>query len=136
MSEDRSEAPGRSVRERADKLLGRLAWGVMGIPSMALTGFARLLAYGREGAADVWAEAQSIRRRNLNSEPHASARTGEYVGARVPERDVEPGGEEASAIQTDATRHPLRSWMQASGRTKTTFGSSRTPEYAASSRRT
>jgi hypothetical protein len=63
MSEDRSETPRRSVRERADKLLDRVAWGAVSIPSMALTGFLRLLAYGREGAKDVWTEAESVRRR-------------------------------------------------------------------------
>jgi hypothetical protein len=95
----------------------------------------RTVAYAREGVEDVWAEAQSIRRRNLNSEPNGRVRTGNYVGAGVPKRDLKPG-EEANAVQADAIRYPLRTWMQASERAKTTCGASRRWGYAASSWRT
>ena len=51
-----------------------------------------------------------------------------------PERSVESGGD-AGDIQVDATRYPMRNWGQVSGRARTTFGASRTPGYAASTRR-
>jgi hypothetical protein len=135
MSGERSDVPRRSATERADELIDRAARGAVRVAPMALAGFARLLAYAREGAEDIWAEAQSIRRGTPNSEPHKSVGTDAYVGAGVSERGAEPG-KEASAIQVDATHHPLTTWMHTSGRARTTFGASRTPGYAASSRRT
>ena len=51
------------------------------------------------------------------------------------ERSAESGRKEG-ATQADAVSHPLGSWVQVSGRARTTFGASRTPGYAASARRT
>src|SRR5215211_4101833 len=63
------------------------------------------------------------------------AKTAAYArkGA-VPERNAEATVEEV--LEGEATRYPPRTWMQTPGSARTTFGASRTPGYAASSRRT
>jgi hypothetical protein len=68
--------------------------------------------------------------------PREGTQTAERAaGEAAPDRSAESGGEEGVA-QDDAVRYPLSSWVGVSGRARTTFGTSRTPGYAASARRT
>jgi len=133
MSEDTQAARKRPATVRADDLLNRVAWTAGLVPSVLWTILAKTAAYAREGAADMWAEAQSIRRRNASAKPHEGAKPSPAKGA-VPERNAEATVEEV--LEGEATRYPPRTWMQTPGSARTTFGASRTPGYAASSRRT
>jgi hypothetical protein len=68
--------------------------------------------------------------------PSEDMQTAERAARKAaPDRSAESGGEEGTA-QDDAVRYPLSSGVGVSGRARTTFGTSRTPGYAASARRT
>jgi hypothetical protein len=68
--------------------------------------------------------------------PRETAKTVECAAREAgPDRSASIGGEE-DATQDEAVRYPLSSWVGVSGRARTTFGTSRTPGYAASARRT
>jgi uncharacterized protein YdiU (UPF0061 family) len=68
--------------------------------------------------------------------PRETARSAEGAAREAgPNRSANSGGEE-DATQNDAVRYPLSSWVGVTGRARTTFGTSRTPGYAASARRT
>jgi hypothetical protein len=68
--------------------------------------------------------------------PRETAKTaGRAAWEAAPDRSADSGGEEGTT-QDEAVRYPLSSWAGVSGRARTTFGASRTPGYAASTRRT
>src|SRR5919199_810648 len=64
MSEGRGESSRRPATERADEFLNRAGWTVGFFGSMIGMRLARVAAFAREEAEDMWAEAQSIRRQN------------------------------------------------------------------------
>jgi hypothetical protein len=88
------------------------------------TGIARAIASGREGAEELWADAQSIKRRGATTEPDGSARTGlaqqtDVGRERSAQADVE------NAVRTAATPAARpREWPRTYGRTTTSFGRS------------
>ena len=64
MSEEPRGGSERSATERADELLNRVGWTIGLFGSMIGMRLARVAAFAREEAEDMWAEAQSIRRQN------------------------------------------------------------------------
>jgi pyruvate dehydrogenase E2 component (dihydrolipoamide acetyltransferase) len=92
MAEDRgegTEGTKRPATERADDLLNRASWAAGFFASMIGVRLARVVAFAREEAEDLWAEAQSMRQQNAGAEPgeDASVRTSEEIGA--PRREAE-----------------------------------------------
>ena len=84
MSEDRGGGQSQPATERAEELVDRMGESVGYLASLAGWRLLRAAAFVREGAEDVWAEAQSVRRTQ---------------SARREERYAEP---------TDAAAEPVR----------------------------
>jgi hypothetical protein len=64
MSEDQGQGSKRSATERADEILNRAGWTAGLFASMIGMRLARIAAFAREEAEDMWAEAQNMRRQN------------------------------------------------------------------------
>ena len=64
MSEDQGQGSKRSATERADEILNRAGWTAGLFASMIGMRLARIAAFAREEAEDMWAEAQSMRCQN------------------------------------------------------------------------
>jgi hypothetical protein len=119
----------RPATERADELLTRVGWTIGLFASMAGRRVARVAAFAREEAEDMWAEAQDMRRHNGGESGVAAEREAETANVTataqaVPqgqesdsERNVEPKGQTRD-VRSDAVSHPLSSWMRSSGRPK------------------
>jgi len=63
MSEVHDERPGRPAEERAEELVDRVGQTMTRWAGLAALRILKVTALAREAAEDVWAEAQSIRRR-------------------------------------------------------------------------
>ncbi|MBV9453178.1 MAG: E3 binding domain-containing protein [Rubrobacter sp.] len=61
MSEGQREGSKRSATERADELLDRAGWTAGFFASMIGRRLAKIAAFAREEAEDLWAEAQNMR---------------------------------------------------------------------------
>jgi pyruvate/2-oxoglutarate dehydrogenase complex dihydrolipoamide acyltransferase (E2) component len=81
MAGDRDRDSRRPATERAEELLGRAGWVAGMVGSMVGIRLARIAAFAREEAEDLWAEAQSMRRQ---SDVDTAA------GKAEPEQDIEP----------------------------------------------
>ncbi len=89
MSEDRGGGQSQPATERAEELVDRMGESVGYIASLAGWRLLRAAAFVREGAEDVWAEAQSVRRTQ---------------SARREERYAEPAGAAEPIRATDVAR--------------------------------
>jgi hypothetical protein len=63
VSEAPGEGPDRSVTERAEQIVDRMAQGIGRFTALAGLRIRKVAALTREEAEDMWAEAQSIRQR-------------------------------------------------------------------------
>src|SRR5919202_6015527 len=93
MSEDRGQRSRRPATERADELLNRAGWTAGLFASMIGMRLARIAAFAREEAEDLWAEAQSIRQ--ADDERSSSAARG-----KAEEQKAEPGQATSGAATT------------------------------------
>jgi pyruvate/2-oxoglutarate dehydrogenase complex dihydrolipoamide acyltransferase (E2) component len=85
MAEDRDQDSRRPATERAEELLGRAGWVAGMVGSMVGIRLARIAAFAREEAEDLWAEAQSMRRQS-----DVGTAAGKVEPEKVePEQDVE-----------------------------------------------
>ena len=101
MSEGPGESSRRPATERADEFLSRVGWTAGLLGSMIRVRLARVAAFAREEAEDMWAEAQSIRRQN---EGNLGATVGKAArGKAESKQEAEPEGEaRASAATAEA----------------------------------
>ncbi len=110
MAENQSQGSKRPATERADELLNRVGWTAGLFASMIGMRLSRVAAYAREEAEDMWAEAQSIRRRNdgddLSTAADGTAGGADEVRAEAEEDASEqrgaPAGGAATAMVTTA----------------------------------
>jgi pyruvate/2-oxoglutarate dehydrogenase complex dihydrolipoamide acyltransferase (E2) component len=89
VTENQGGRPRPPATERAEELVDRLGESVGNFASLAGWRMLKVAAFVREGAEDVWAEAQSVRRTR---------------GARREERYAEPAGAAESLRATDVAR--------------------------------
>lgn len=100
---EEGQAPKRPATERADEILSRAGWTAGLFARMAGMRLARIAAYAREEAEDMWAEAQSMRRSDRAGADDVSAPSDEDlkvttsqgidVSDRAEQRTAEPRGE-------------------------------------------
>lgn len=76
MTEDQDGSSRRPATERAEELVDRLGESVGQFASLAGLRFLRVAALVREGAEDVWAEAQSVRRAQSMRRQNLEAESG------------------------------------------------------------
>lgn len=105
----------RPATERADELLGRAGFVAGMIGSMVGRRVARVAAFAREEAEDLWAEAQSMRSEGVTptreapaagsagdgtgGQPGFEIRTGDYVGAAANTQDSDDDAAEIKATK-------------------------------------
>jgi pyruvate/2-oxoglutarate dehydrogenase complex dihydrolipoamide acyltransferase (E2) component len=109
MSEDQEgQGSKRPATERADELLNRAGWTAGLFASMIGVRLARVAAFAREEAEDLWAEAQAVRHSSTATEADQGVRTrasegtaasGPEAGSKVAEPD---GGVESEAPTAEA----------------------------------
>jgi pyruvate/2-oxoglutarate dehydrogenase complex dihydrolipoamide acyltransferase (E2) component len=100
MAEDRGEGSRRSPTERADELLNRAGWVAGMVGSMVGMHLARIAAFAREEAEDLWAEAQSMRRQNGGDVGAAGSGSPNAVRERVEETSEEPESPQETGTRT------------------------------------
>ena len=98
MNEGRSEGSGPSATERAEEQLNRWGQTLGRVASMVGMRVARVAAFAREEAEDMWAEAQDMRHRQISDGAESSEGSGASQregGEQKAEskQDAEPGGE-------------------------------------------
>lgn len=116
MDEERNEASKRPATERADELLSRVGQTAGIFASLVGMRVARVAAFAREEAEDMWAEARSIRHQTTEAETNGgvtskvsegvdvSERSRSQAEEREPEKSAEPDAEaKASAATTETT---------------------------------
>jgi pyruvate/2-oxoglutarate dehydrogenase complex dihydrolipoamide acyltransferase (E2) component len=109
MSEDQEgQGSKRPTTERADELLNRAGWTAGLFASMIGVRLARVAAFAREEAEDLWAEAQAVRHSSTVTEADQGVRTRTSEGTAVSSPEArseaaEPDGEvETEAPPADA----------------------------------
>ena len=101
MTEGRDQDSRRPAMERADELLNRAGWVAGMVGSMVGMRLARIAAYAREEAEDLWAEAQTMRRQSDVNLGAAASRVAETVREKVqPEQDAEPDEKVETVVAT------------------------------------
>jgi pyruvate/2-oxoglutarate dehydrogenase complex dihydrolipoamide acyltransferase (E2) component len=106
MDEERHDAPRRPATERADELLTRVGQTAGIFASLVGMRVARVAAFAREEAEDMWAEARSMRQQTTHAETNRDARANAGEGTDVSEQsrseaeEREPG--EDSEIDGEA----------------------------------
>jgi pyruvate/2-oxoglutarate dehydrogenase complex dihydrolipoamide acyltransferase (E2) component len=112
MSEEQRGGSERSATERADELLNRVGWTLGLFGSMIGMRLARVAAFAREEAEDMWAEAQSIRRQNGGNLGATVSKVADTARAKVEEtkedlkQRVAPEEEEAKTGTATAEAPP------------------------------
>jgi pyruvate/2-oxoglutarate dehydrogenase complex dihydrolipoamide acyltransferase (E2) component len=95
------EGSRRPATERADEMLNRAGWVAGMVGSMVGMRLARIAAFAREEAEDLWAEAQTMRRQSDVNVGAAASKVAETVRERVqPERDAEPDARVETVVAT------------------------------------
>ena len=96
------EGPRRPATERADELLNRAGWVAGMVGSMVGMRLARIAAFAREEAEDLWAEAQSMRRQNNVNMGATASNVAETDREKKvqPEEDSEPDGKVETLVAT------------------------------------
>ena len=101
MSEGPGESSRRPATERADEFLNRVGWTAGLLGSMIRVRLARVAAFAREEAEDMWAEAQSIRRQNEGNLSATAGKVAEAArGKAEPKQEAEPEGEARAGAAT------------------------------------
>ena len=93
MSEDQGQGSRRPATERADELLNRAGWTAGLFASMIGMRLARIAAFAREEAEDLWAEAQNIRQAD-------DERPSSTVPGKAEEQKAESGQETSGEATT------------------------------------
>jgi pyruvate/2-oxoglutarate dehydrogenase complex dihydrolipoamide acyltransferase (E2) component len=108
MDEERHDAPRRPATERADELLSRVGQTAGIFASLIGMRVARVAAFAREEAEDMWAEARTMRqqtaeagtngdvRSKVSEDTDVSERPRSDAGEREPGEDSETDGEAES----------------------------------------
>ena len=106
MTEDRDQGPKQPATERAEDLLNRVGWTTGLVASMIGRRLARVAAFAREEAEDMWAEAKSISTEGTAaSEPQAEEKHAtKQESPTETDSDTQPRGEGAPEA-TPAARH-------------------------------
>ncbi len=109
MGEGRGEGSRRPATERADELLNRAGWTAGLFASMIGMRLARIAAFAREEAEDMWAEAQSVRRsHSVEPDGDLEVRASRGTDVSRPEaeskRDAEPDGEVRTETAAEAQK--------------------------------
>ena len=89
MSEGRGESSRRPATERADEFLNRAGWTVGFFGSMIGMRLARVAAFAREEAEDMWAEAQSIRQQSEGNLSAAAGKVAEAARGKAEDQKAE-----------------------------------------------
>ena len=118
MSEGQGEGSRRPATERADELLNRAGWTVGLFASMIGVRLARIAAFAREEAEDMWAEAQSVRRQSGGDLGAAVGKVADTVRSKAeetkenleqsvaPDRETKTGTATAEAEERGAEQNP------------------------------
>jgi pyruvate/2-oxoglutarate dehydrogenase complex dihydrolipoamide acyltransferase (E2) component len=111
MSEDQGQSTKRPATERAEELLSRAGWTAGLFASMIGMRVARVAAYAREEAEDLWAEAQSKRRQSGGDLGAAVSRVADTARAKAEEtkeslKQGAASGEEAGSGAATAGASP------------------------------
>jgi len=95
------EGPRQPATERADEMLNRAGWVAGMVVSMVGVRLARIAAFAREEAEDLWAEAQSMRRQNNVNLGATASKGAETDREKVKsEEDTEPDGKVETVVAT------------------------------------
>jgi pyruvate/2-oxoglutarate dehydrogenase complex dihydrolipoamide acyltransferase (E2) component len=94
------EGPRRPARERADEMLNRAGWAAGMVVSMVGVRLARIAAFAREEAEDLWAEAQSMRRQNNANLGATASKVAETDREKVSSEDTEPDEKVETVVAT------------------------------------
>jgi pyruvate/2-oxoglutarate dehydrogenase complex dihydrolipoamide acyltransferase (E2) component len=91
MTEGRDQDSRRPAMERADELLNRAGWVAGMVGSMVGMRLARIAAFAREEAEDLWAEAQTMRRQNRVNLGAAPSKVADTAREKAqPKQEAEP----------------------------------------------
>ena len=101
MSEDRSGRQSQPATERAEELVDRMGESVGYLASLAGWRLLRAAAFVREGAEDVWAEAQSVRRAQSVRAEHQEERYAGTVGVTEPIKATDVARRVAEDLNVD-----------------------------------
>lgn len=103
MAEEKDQGPKKSATERAEELLNRVGWNAGFFGSMIGTRIARVAAYAREEAEDLWAEAQSIRQQNRGDLGAAASEVADETSSKAEEtkESVEESATSDGEARTD-----------------------------------
>ena len=101
MSEDRGGGQSRPATERAEELVDRMGESVGYLASLAGWRLLRAAAFVREGAEDVWAEAQSVRRAQSASAERQEERYAGTVGTTEPIKATDVARRVAEDLNVD-----------------------------------
>jgi len=86
------EGSRQPATERADEMLNRAGWVAGRVVSMVGVRLARIAAFAREEAEDLWAEAHSMRRQNSVNVGATASKVAETDREKVSSEDTEPDG--------------------------------------------
>jgi pyruvate/2-oxoglutarate dehydrogenase complex dihydrolipoamide acyltransferase (E2) component len=86
MDEERHDAPRRPATERADELLSRVGQTAGIFASLVGIRVARIAAFAREEAEDMWAEARSMRQQAAEADTNGDVTSQVSEGTEVSER--------------------------------------------------
>lgn len=107
MTEDRGQGSKQPATERAEDLLNRVGWTTGLFASMLGMRLARVAAFAREEAEDMWAEAKSIRQQRLQAEDEAETEVAtEGAGASEHEAQEEHEAKPEHPPETDNDTEP------------------------------
>jgi len=101
VTEDRGGRQGRPATERAEELVDRAGESVGHLASLAGWRLLRAAAFVREGAEDVWAEAQSVRRAQSVRDAPQEERYAGPVGAAEPIKATDVARRAAEELNVD-----------------------------------
>ena len=101
MSEDRGGRQSQPATERAEELVDRMGESVGYLASLAGWRLLRAAAFVREGAEDVWAEAQSVRRAQSISAERQKERYAGTVGVTEPIKATDVARRVAEDLNVD-----------------------------------
>ena len=101
MTEDQGGRSRRPATERAEELVDRAGESVGHLAALAGWRLLRAAAFVREGAEDVWAEAQSVRRAQSVSAERQEERYAGTVGATEPIKATDVARRVAEDLNVD-----------------------------------
>ena len=101
MTEDQRDRSGREATARAEELVDRMGESMGHLASLAGWRLLRAAAFVREGAEDVWAEAQSVRRAQSVHAERQQERYAGTVGATEPIKATDVARRVAEDLNVD-----------------------------------